>query len=470
MLDSELISSIENILSDITLNTDDNKNIDNTVQLVSETLLQIYPDIDIGDIYCTILTVIESQGRFAPEDSDQDSDQDYDSDSDDNFVNNHGALLELEKELQGALNDVQKYKGTILKDQVKYLQTVFQPEQRSPEWYTMRKDMCTASDIGSILELSKYGNRKQIILKKCGKGPPFTGNKFTRHGQCYEDIACSIYMSRRKDCKVLEFGLIQHPKISFLGASPDGITTDGIMIEIKCPYTRKINGDIYSASTFGYWVQIQIQLEVCNLNKCDFFECGIVEYKNEEEYMEDVYNSDEVTSLNIIHEKAHKTAKPMASPWAPAGDSNLSYIKIPDNRRSSNGLEKGIIGRLYNKDTRENEYIYPPFNVSTRKQLKAIKKKTKKLDNHLTFVSNIYWKLNKSSNVIVLRDKNWFLHYLPELSSFWDEVLFRRQSSDGCDDLITKKKKAVDIPKFFLEDIPSCLLDVSDDDDDVVII
>ena len=55
-------------------------------------------------------------------------------------------------------------------------------------------------------------------------------------------------------------------------------------LEIKCVVSRKIK-DI---EPFYYWVQVQIQLEVCNLEECDFFQCKFIEYKSKEEMDKDV--------------------------------------------------------------------------------------------------------------------------------------------------------------------------------------
>ena len=55
------------------------------------------------------------------------------------------------------------------------------------------------------------------------------------------------------------------------------------MLEIKCPPVRKIDGII----PHNYWLQMQLQLETCDLEECDFLECKLVEYADEEEYYED---------------------------------------------------------------------------------------------------------------------------------------------------------------------------------------
>ena len=89
-------------------------------------------------------------------------------------------------------------------------------------------------------------------------------------GVKYEEVAVMIY-EQRNSMKVFEYGCIPHPVYDFIGASPDGITDSGIMLEIKCPSSRKITGVIPSY----YWCQVQTQLEVCELDRCDFLECKL---------------------------------------------------------------------------------------------------------------------------------------------------------------------------------------------------
>lgn len=75
------------------------------------------------------------------------------------------------------------------------------------------------------------------------------------------------------------------PENFFLGASPDGISDyDFVMLEIKCPPRRVICG----TPTDYYWAQMQGQLEVCDLERCDFLECKLAEFNSSDEYMEHI--------------------------------------------------------------------------------------------------------------------------------------------------------------------------------------
>lgn len=156
-------------------------------------------------------------------------------------------------------------------------------EQRSAEWFQLRKNIITASDFAQALGDGKFGSRRQIFQKKCG----YEEDKFNpniaslKWGTMFEHCATQIY-ERRLGCKVYEFGILKHPTITHFGASPDGINELGIMVEIKCPSSREITGEY----PLQYYYQMQGQLDVCDLDECDF-----AEFKFEEtaEIMDDTY-------------------------------------------------------------------------------------------------------------------------------------------------------------------------------------
>jgi YqaJ-like viral recombinase domain len=68
---------------------------------------------------------------------------------------------------------------------------------------------------------------------------------------------------------VLEFGLLQHPVYHWLGGSPDGITTNGKVVEIKCPISREI---VAGEVPHHYFPPVQIVLEICDLEEAVFIQ------------------------------------------------------------------------------------------------------------------------------------------------------------------------------------------------------
>ncbi len=176
--------------------------------------------------------------------------------------------------------------------QVQRLMEIPQFEQRSPEWFEQRNNAITASDIPTVLDENKYKKSHALLFEKCSTDiKPFTGNDATRWGTHYEDIAIEKY-SKIRNKKVLSFGLLIHPEHPWLGGSPDGITTDGILLEVKCPLKRKI---VHGEVPHHYLSQVLLNLEICNLEVAHFiefcpgssdddYEINIVEVKRDREW------------------------------------------------------------------------------------------------------------------------------------------------------------------------------------------
>ena len=140
--------------------------------------------------------------------------------------------------------------------------------QKSQEWLDLRGNMLTASDCATAIGLNHYETPFDLLLKKCGKGPVFTGNEATRHGEKYEDEARILYEQRHNEV-VHEIGLCPHPKYTWLGGSPDGVSESGKLVEIKCPMSREIgNGEV----PVHYMPQLQMCMEILDLEEADFIQ------------------------------------------------------------------------------------------------------------------------------------------------------------------------------------------------------
>lgn len=206
---------------------------------------------------------------------------------------------------------IPEYEGFPIPDQVRYLyENIPYHEQRSEGWFAERKNRLTASDIDTVLGRSKYNDPIDVLFKKCGIAPEFKGNEATRHGQKFEDDAIALYCHLYNK-KNYSFGLLPHPNCHFIAGSPDDICicheseenpTKGIVIEVKCPLTRKI---VHGEIPHHYQSQVFINMEVCDLNDAVF-----IEYKPSARAMEpettfkDVHdpNSGEY-ELNVVHVK-----------------------------------------------------------------------------------------------------------------------------------------------------------------------
>jgi putative phage-type endonuclease len=155
-------------------------------------------------------------------------------------------------------------------------------EQLTDEWYNIRRTMFTASEIASVLECNIYQTKYDVLMKKL-LPIEHISNEATEWGRMFESVAVEFYEFIQKE-KVYSIGLVTHPKHKWIGASPDGLLLSGKLLEIKCPIRRNIGGEI----PLYYWIQMQIQMEVCDMNTCDYFECKFHRYNTEEEYNDDV--------------------------------------------------------------------------------------------------------------------------------------------------------------------------------------
>ena len=58
-----------------------------------------------------------------------------------------------------------------------------------------------------------------------------------------------------------------------------------LMVEIKNIVNREISGRPSEA----YWIQMQLQMECCNIDVCDFVETRFKEYETEEESVKKIF-------------------------------------------------------------------------------------------------------------------------------------------------------------------------------------
>jgi putative phage-type endonuclease len=301
---------------------------------------------------------------------------------------------------------------------VHYLHNLPQKEQKSKEWLEQRQGNITASEVGTIMGITpvSWGNKNKLYTSKCGVADPLSSPALD-HGNKFEEVACQIYQARANK-KVLEFGMIQHQggngiqPIKFFGASPDGITTDGIMLEIKAPWKREMSGNI----TPYYFSQVQHQMECCNLPFCDFVECklrdstfhGGAVYSNENDYLNDC--SDNTNDKE-------------------------SCIKTKNN------LEKGIIFEVKFIDNKK-VYEYPGVNLTYQEYLQKFTEFEEKYSNDMSveMISKIYWRLEDIFMRRIPRDTSWFMRNVNTLNIFWKELKYYK--NHGVDTLLKKNTKS----------------------------
>lgn len=282
---------------------------------------------------------------------------------------------------------------------IEFIKNIPQPEQRTDEWYKFRYKYLTASSIWKAF--ISESTRNQLIYSKC---QPLDISKYQRTainsplhwGHKYEPLSVMWY-EKYYITIVTDFGCIPHTKHNFLAASPDGINTDsnserfGRMLEIKNIVNRTING----IPKMEYWIQMQLQMETCNLNECDFLETRFIEYNSYDDFINDG-----------------------------------TFVRTNEDKL------KGIM--IYFSDDNGNPiYEYAPLEMNNI-EFEIWENNIMEKNSHLNWIRNIYWKLDQVSCVLVLRNKTWFKSSLSTLYDLWK--IIEKEKVHGYEHRAPKRK------------------------------
>ena len=274
-------------------------------------------------------------------------------------------------------------------DHIDFLRKIPQPEQRTAAWFQFRHNVITASSVGKIF--ASDAQRNSLIYEKCKPlAAPHVDNGTNfdsplHWGQKYEPLSVLIY-EHMYDTKVGEFGCIPHPTCKCIAASPDGINVDptstrfGRMLEIKNIVSREITGIPLEA----YWIQMQLQMEVCDLDTCDFWETRFLEYPDADAFWDAVDSS-----------------------------SNPEYL--------------GIMLLFLDARYQEHRYEIMPIDVSLDIEtvMEWIEGVRCRLQGWRLY-QTIYWYLEEYSCVLVDRNRIWFAEAKPKIESTWTTIVYER--------------------------------------------
>jgi putative phage-type endonuclease len=284
-----------------------------------------------------------------------------------------------------------------IEKKIQKLRDIPQPVQRTPEWYKFRWNLITASNAWKAFGTQASIN--QIIYEKCqplkeivesstDEAKPVNVNSPLHWGQKYEPLTVMVY-ENQYGTKVEDFGCIQHDTYKFLGASPDGIIVNkesdryGRMLEIKNVVSREITG----IPKKEYWTQMQLQMEVCDLDMCDFLETKFIEYPDSNSFNDDILDEQ-----NICLSKDNKI--------------------------------KGEIIYFHSKEG--PRYIYKPLTYTQQDEIDKWKNTTidtyEKEPYNYVYIKTLYWKLQVISCILVMRDRNWFKNSIGQLETVWNII------------------------------------------------
>ena len=151
--------------------------------------------------------------------------------------------------------------------------------QGTDEWRLARLGKVTASNIAAVMAEGRSGKpsatRANYIAQLVSERLTGTAYEtFTSaamaHGTETEDQARAVY-TMNTGLSVVQVGFVQHPRIQFAGASPDGLIGEVGGLEIKCPNTATHIATLRGASVDGgYMKQVQFNMACTGRNWWDF--------------------------------------------------------------------------------------------------------------------------------------------------------------------------------------------------------
>lgn len=268
------------------------------------------------------------------------------------------------------------------------------PAQRTPEWYLRRYNMLTASNLWQAFNTDAQKNR--LIYEKCKPlETAYTESNWIKTegslhwGVRYEPLTVILY-EHITGAKLDFFGCIVHSEYPFIGASPDGIVVNpesplfGRLVEIKNIYNREMDG----IPSEAYWTQMQIQMQCCDLEACDFVETRFKEYESAEEF------------------------------WA-SDEDNINEHEY-----------KGVILQFVPRDSLSNIplYKYSSINPTPSVLYEWIESTKVEVANSHVLFNTHYWYLDEICMTTVMRNDAWFRAALPQIRELWETILRERVS------------------------------------------
>lgn len=175
-------------------------------------------------------------------------------------------------------------------------------KQNSPQWKEWRKNGLGASDAPIIMEKSPWLTPYQLYLEKTTDQSFFQENRATQKGRSLEEKARKS--AEEKLNQIFTPKCYQHQKYPWMFASLDGISMDGEVLEIKCPYKPEDPKSDHQLALQGkipekYYPQLQHQLEVAGVKKGYYYsfdgENGeLVPFERDEDFIKELIEKEKV--------------------------------------------------------------------------------------------------------------------------------------------------------------------------------
>jgi hypothetical protein len=269
--------------------------------------------------------------------------------------------------------------------------------QRTQAWYEQAYSLLTASEFAELYS-SERGYANLVISKAMPPplrdGPsklacPTADMSPFDWGIRFEPVVKQAF-SKYWTLEIAESGRIVHPTVEHLAASPDGLilnsadeTRIGRLIEIKCPIRRVVDGNV----PFEYWCQMQIQMEVMDIDECEYLDVKFVS----PEKQKPTYTKPETTIMD-------------GQLWLMNKEENMMYTYA------------------YTEEERETH-----------------------LAEGWSVFETIPWAISNYSRVVVQRDRRWFEDTVNMRETFWKDVQKAKEGTFAIPPPFTPRKKVCQI-------------------------
>ena len=215
-------------------------------------------------------------------------------------------------------------------------------QQKSPQWHHWRENGVTATDTPVILGLNEKKTPWQLWAEKVHlvAAPDLSNVPAVRWGIEHEDVARKIYEQR--------FNEILLPLCATYDANPifrasfDGIDSNGMPVEIKCPgektildvRTRKRDSDAFKL----YYGQVQHQIMVAEADKARliFYDPKVddiigFEILRDQAFIERIIKEG-IAFFDCVRQKREPTRDPTKDLYIPSGVANVDqWLKTAQN-------------------------------------------------------------------------------------------------------------------------------------------
>jgi YqaJ-like viral recombinase domain len=258
-----------------------------------------------------------------------------------------------------------------------------QIEQRTESWYLDALGLLSASQFSTILKSSR--TRGQLVLEKAACTPIDTSARRTvvftddmtpfTWGIRFEPVVKQIYQ-HLTNTSVTDLGRLKHATDPRIAASPDGLIISGPdcrlgrFVEFKAPVTRPILNKVPE----DYIIQMQIQMEVGNVEECDYLEVKF----------------------------------------------NSKYKELPLTDAPIDAKYTGIIHSIGDEEQKLLRYEYSPLMNMAWKPL---------LKENEQILESIPWWSSSWFLTTLPRSRSWFESVQPAVRAFWEDVEKAKQGT-----------------------------------------